>query len=103
MEKTINKSRLEIRLDPESQELLSSLIARTNLTKTSLIKLALKVYASTLKKGHVYTVKLKGEVIDEKKSHNEEQIEESNPNWEEDWDKNLKELENMTSEEDSDD
>lgn len=98
-----NKSRLEIRLDPESQELLSSLVARTNLTKTSLIKLALKVYASTLKKGHVFTVKLEGKVFDKKKSHDEEITENNNPNWEEDWDKNLKELENMTSEEDSED
>ena len=98
-----NKNRLDIRLDPESQELLNSLINRTNLSKTSLIKTALKVYASTLKKGHIFTIKYKAEVIDEKKSHNEEPKNEDNPNWEEDWDKNLKELENMTSEEDSDD
>lgn len=56
-----NKNRLELRLDPESLELLNSLLVRTNLTKTSLIKIALKVYASTLKKGHIYTVKLKAE------------------------------------------
>lgn len=56
----INKNRLEIRLDPESQALLDSLVVRTSLTKTSIIKNALKVYASTLKKGHIYTVILKG-------------------------------------------
>lgn len=55
-----NKNRLEIRLDPESQALLDSLMVRTSLTKTSIIKNALKVYASTLKNGHIYTVKLKG-------------------------------------------
>ena len=55
-----NKNRLEIRLDPESQALLDSLVVRTSLTKTSIIKNALKVYASTLKNGHIYTVKLKG-------------------------------------------
>lgn len=68
-----NKNRLELRLDPESLELLNSLIARTQLTKTSLIKTALKVYASTLKKGHIMTIKYKAEVIDEKKSHEEDQ------------------------------
>lgn len=55
-----NKNRLEIRLDPESQALLDSLVVRTSLTKTSIIKNALKVYASTLKNGHIYTVKIKG-------------------------------------------
>lgn len=55
-----NKNRLEIRLDPESQQLLDSLVVRTSLTKTSIIKNALKVYASTLKNGHIYTVKIKG-------------------------------------------
>lgn len=54
-----NKNRLEIRLDPESQALLDSLMVRTSLTKTSIIKNALKVYASTLKNGHIYTVRLK--------------------------------------------
>ena len=54
-----NKNRLEIRLDPESQQLLDSLVVRTCLTKTSIIKNALKVYASTLKNGHIYTVKIK--------------------------------------------
>lgn len=61
-----NKNRLEIRLDPDSLELLNSLLARTSLTKTSLIKKALIVYASSLKNGHIYTVKLKGETIKEK-------------------------------------
>ena len=37
-----NKNRLEIRLDPESQALLDSLMVRTSLTKTSIIKNALK-------------------------------------------------------------
>ena len=54
-----NKNRLEIRLDPESQSLLDSLVVRTALTKTSIIKNALKVYASTLKNGHIYTVRVK--------------------------------------------
>ena len=58
-----NKNRLEIRLDPDSLELLNSLIVRTSLTKTSIIKNALKVYASTLKNGHIYTVKIKGSNI----------------------------------------
>lgn len=58
-----NKNRLEIRLDPESQTLLDSLVVRTSLTKTSIIKNALKVYASTLKNGHIYTVKLNGSKI----------------------------------------
>lgn len=57
---TTNKNRLEIRLDPESQSLLDSLVVRTSLTKTNIIKNALKVYASTLKNGHIYTVKIKG-------------------------------------------
>lgn len=71
-----NKNRLEIRLDPDSLELLNSLIARTSLTKTSLIKKALIVYASTLKKGHIYTVKLKGEEIKEEKPlKNEDEVE----------------------------
>lgn len=68
-----NKKRLELRLDPESEQLLNTLLARTGLTKTSLIKLSLKVYASTLKKGHIMTIKYKAEVIDEKKSHKEDQ------------------------------
>ena len=71
-----NKNRLEIRLDPDSLELLNSLIARTSLTKTSLIKKALIVYASALKNGHIYTVKLKGETIKEEKPlKNENQVE----------------------------
>lgn len=57
----INKKRLEIRLDPETSELIDTLIARTNLTKSSLIKTALKVYASTLKNGHIYTIRYKTE------------------------------------------
>ena len=57
------KNRLEIRLDPDSHALLDSLIVRTSLTKTSIIKNALKVYASALKNGHIYTVKLKGSTI----------------------------------------
>lgn len=69
-----NKNRLEIRLDADTLELLNSLIARTSLTKTSIIKKALIVYASALNKGHIYTVHLKGEKSidskeDEKKSH----------------------------------
>lgn len=51
-----NKNRLEVRLDPETTELLNSLLARTKLTKTSLIKNCLKVYASSLKNGHIYSV-----------------------------------------------
>lgn len=79
-----NKNRLEIRLDPDSLELLNSLIARTSLTKTSLIKKALIVYASALKNGHIYTVKLKGEAIKEEKPlKNEEQIEEPGLSYEE--------------------
>lgn len=79
-----NKNRLEIRLDPDSQTLLDSLVARTSLTKTSLIKKALIVYASTLKNGHIYTVKLKGEAIKEEKPlNNEEKIEESKRSYEE--------------------
>ena len=54
-----NKKRLEIRLDPETSELIDTLIARTNLTKSSLIKTALKVYASSLKKGHIITIRYK--------------------------------------------
>ena len=85
-----NKNRLEIRLDPDSLELLNSLIARTSLTKTSLIKKALIVYASALKKGHIYTVKLEGTAIKEEKP----QIEEAtNNNWQEEYDKTMKELE----------
>ena len=73
-----NKNRLEIRLDPESQSLLDSLIVRTALTKTSIIKNALKVYASTLKNGHIYTVRLKGnEPINEEKHDWEENLEET--------------------------
>ena len=83
-----NKNRLEIRLDPESQELLNSLIARTNLTKTSLIKSALKVYASILKGGHIFTIRYKATESSEKKSQNdeikqEEMTEEDNKVWEE--------------------
>lgn len=66
------KNRLEIRLDPESQQLLDSLVVRTSLTKTSLIKKALKVYASTLPKGHIYTVKLKEVPQIEEEISNEE-------------------------------
>lgn len=54
-----NKKRLEIRLDPETSELIDTLIARTNLTKSTLIKTALKVYASSLKKGHIITIRYK--------------------------------------------
>ena len=68
-----NKNRLELRLDPESLELLNSLIARTQLTKTSLIKTALKVYASTLKKGHIMTIKYKSEEYKEEKPQNDDQ------------------------------
>lgn len=58
-----NKKRelLQIRLDPETSELVNSLLARTNLTKTSLIKNALKVYAGTLKNGHIFTIRYKAE------------------------------------------
>ena len=87
---TNNKNRLEIRLDPESLELLTSLLTRTNLTKTSLIKTALKVYASTLKNGHIYTVRYKSEKItNEEKPHveeieqDEEMTEEDNKIWNE--------------------
>lgn len=87
-----NKNRLEIRLDPDSQQLLDSLIARTNLTKTSLIKKALIVYASTLKKGHIYTVKLKAEaskiIEDEPQNEIYEEISD------EEWNKVMKDLEN---------
>lgn len=72
-----NKNRLEIRLDPESQSLLDSLVVRTALTKTSLIKTALKVYASTLKKGHIYTVRLKGDEPIEQNKEWEEDLEET--------------------------
>ena len=77
---SINKKRLEIRLDPETSELIDSLIARTQLTKSSLIKNALKVYASGLKNGHIYTIRLKQEklLIDEPT---------------EEWDKMIDELE----------
>lgn len=71
-----NKNRLEIRLDPESQQLLDSLIVRTSLTKTSLIKKALKVYASTLPKGHIYTVKIK-EVPQIEEQYNDNEIKEA--------------------------
>ena len=72
-----NKNRLEIRLDPDSLELLNSLLVRTSLTKTSLIKKALIVYASALKNGHMYTVSLKGKPIkEEKTSKNEDKNEE---------------------------
>lgn len=102
----INKNRLEIRLDPESLELLNSLMNRTNLSKTSLIKTALKVYASTLKKGHIFTIKYKAEFTDEKKSHDEEvkqdEVKEENPNWREEYEKTLKEIEEFKPEDDSD-
>ena len=71
-----NKNRLEIRLDPDSQSLLDSLMVRTSLTKTSIIKNALKVYASALKGGHIYTVKLKGETIKEAEKPQNNKIDE---------------------------
>lgn len=72
---SVNKNRLEIRLDPDSQQLLDSLIVRTSLTKTSLIKKALIVYASTLARGHIYTVKYQ-EVKEIKDEFTEEELEE---------------------------
>lgn len=102
MEKTINKNRLEIRLDPESQELLNSLMNRTNLSKTSLIKTALKVYASCLKKGHIFTIALKSASKIEVKQDIEEPTKESNPNWQEDWDKTMKDIEEFKPEDDTD-
>ena len=90
-----NKNRLEIRLDPESLELLTSLLTRTNLTKTSLIKNALKVYASTLKNGHIYTVRYKSEKItDEEKPHVEE-IEQDDEKIEDNWKTLVEESEKM--------
>ena len=71
-----NKNRLEIRLDPDSQSLLDSLMVRTSLTKTSIIKNALKVYASALKGGHIYTVKLKGETIKQAEKPQNDEIDE---------------------------
>ena len=87
-----NKNRLEIRLDPDSLELLNSLIARTSLTKTSLIKKALIVYASALKNGHIYTVTLKKKVYHFDDQPNEEP---ENKNWEEDMNKIIEELDKM--------
>ena len=75
-----NKNRLEIRLDPDSQSLLDSLMVRTSLTKTSIIKNALKVYASALKGGHIYTVKLKGETIKETEKPQNNKIDEEEQN-----------------------
>ena len=85
-----NKKRLEIRLDPETSELIDTLIARTNLTKSSLIKNALKVYASSLKNGHIFTIQYKAtkeqNITHEKKSH--EEINEK------DWDTLIEEIMN---------
>lgn len=58
---TNKKKRLELRLDPETSELIDTLLARTGLTKSSLIKNALKVYAGTLKNGHIFTIRYKAE------------------------------------------
>lgn len=55
------KKRLELRLDPETSELIDTLLVRTGLTKSSLIKNALKVYAGTLKNGHIFTIRYKAE------------------------------------------
>lgn len=70
-----NKKRLELRLDPDTVALLDSLLARTNLTKTSLIKKALVVYASTLNKGHIFTVQYKQTQFSNEK--NEKRIEDN--------------------------
>lgn len=58
---TNKKKRLELRLDPETSELIDTLLVRTGLTKSSLIKNALKVYAGTLKNGHIFTIRYKSE------------------------------------------
>lgn len=58
---TNKKKRLELRLDPETSELIDTLLVRTGLTKSSLIKNALKVYAGTLKNGHIFTIRYKAE------------------------------------------
>lgn len=74
MKECNNKKRLEIRLDPETSELIDTLIARTNLTKSSLIKTALKVYASSLKKGHIITIRYKAIEEDVRKNLIEDPI-----------------------------
>lgn len=51
-----NKKRLEITLATEDIELLNSLSLRYNISKSNVIKQALKVLAS--KKKHIYTVTL---------------------------------------------
>ena len=82
-----NKNRLEIRLDPDSLELLNSLLVRTSLTKTSLIKKALKVYASTLKNGHIYTVKIKGEQTKDEDNEEVKTPKKTKQITQEEWDK----------------
>lgn len=51
-----NKKRLEITLTTEDLELLNSLSLRFNISKSNVIKQALKILAS--KKKHIYTVAL---------------------------------------------
>lgn len=87
-----NKNRLEIRLDPDSLELLNSLIARTSLTKTSLIKKALIVYASSLKNGHIYTVALKQKPGKIENKHEEEVEDQQEINIDEEFEKLNKEI-----------
>lgn len=51
-----NKKRLEITLTAEDLELLNSLSLRFNISKSNVIRQALKILAS--KKKHIYTVAL---------------------------------------------
>lgn len=69
-----NKKRLEITLATEEIELLNSLSLRFNISKSNVIKQALKVFAS--KRKHCYSVYLK-----EKDYNNQVEDQPSNEDW----------------------
>lgn len=70
-----NKKRLEITLTTEDLELLNSLSLRFNISKSNVIKQALKVFAS--KRKHCYSVYLK-----EKDYKDQVEDQPSNEDWE---------------------
>ena len=88
-----NNKNFQITLDPESAQLLESLAERFKTSKSIIIRNALKVYAA--KKNH--HIKLSYSTLQEvdqtELKPSSEKI--TNPNWEEDWDKTMKDIENF--------
>lgn len=86
-----NNKNFQITLDPESANILETLAERFKTSKSIIIRNALKVYAA--RKTHniklVYSTFLEVEQTEQQSSGKKV----TNPNWEEEYDRQLKELE----------